>query len=358
MLLENSIWLDDIDVVLADLPELSDLSGKSILITGASGLICSAIIDILIRYNETKNESIGILAAGRDRGKIEKRFGKSVGKEYFCYVKYDSTETDINLELDADYIIHGAGNAFPQKIITEPVETMLSSIVGVHTLFRLSENHNIRRLLFISSSEIYGNKYTDSAFAEDDYGYIDLLNPRSSYSMGKRAAETMCVSYAMEYGIESVIARPGHIYGPTASRMDNRVSSVFAWKAARGEDLILKSDGLQLRSYCYCLDCASAILKILLKGKNLQAYNISNSKSVINIRQMAEQCARIGNVHVVYEQVSEQEKNAFNPMTNSSLSSRKIEQLGWKGQFDAYTGFDHTIRIIRESMINDEGDRK
>ena len=63
------------------------------------------------------------------------------------------------------------------------------------------------------------------------------------------------------------IVRPGHIYGPTATRKDNRVSTAFAYNASDGKDIIMKSDGAQIRSYCYMLDCASAILYVLLKGK-------------------------------------------------------------------------------------------
>ena len=70
-------------------------------------------------------------------------------------------------------------------------------------------------MVFISSSEVYGKHAGENPLEESEYGYIDLLNPRSSYSMGKRAAETMCISYAKDYNLHVTIARPGHIYGPT-----------------------------------------------------------------------------------------------------------------------------------------------
>ena len=189
----------------------------------------------------------------------------------------------------------------------------------------------------------------DRPFKEGEYGFIELLNARNSYSVGKRAAETLCASYAAEYRVESVIVRPGHIYGPTASRSDNRVSSAWAYDVAQGKDIVMKSDGAQIRSYCYCLDCASAILKVLLKGEHCRAYNISNPDSVISIRQMAELLAKYAGVQLKMELPTEEEKKGFNPMSNSSLDSTALLALGWHGLFDAAQGFRHTLEILKET---------
>ncbi|WP_230687693.1 NAD-dependent epimerase/dehydratase family protein, partial [Streptococcus pneumoniae] len=82
------------------------------------------------------------------------------------------------------------------------------------------------------------------------------MSVRSSYASSKRATETLCVSFASEYGIKIMIVRPGHIYGPSAKDSDNRVSSFFMTEAIAGRDIVIKSTGSQLRSYCYSLDCA------------------------------------------------------------------------------------------------------
>ena len=157
------------------------------------------------------------------------------------------------------------------------------------------------------------------------------------------------MSYSDEYGVESVIIRPGHIYGPTASQKDNRVSSAWAYSVARGENIVMKSDGAQIRSYCFCLDCASAVLVVLLKGRSGCAYNVSNPTSVISIKQMAEILSRNAGVELKIEAPSEEEKKGFNPMRNSSLDSELLQELGWKGQFDAEMGFAHTVQIIKET---------
>ena len=158
------------------------------------------------------------------------------------------------------------------------------------------------------------------------------------------------MSYSDEYGIESVIVRPGHIYGPTASPYDTRVASAWSYSAAKGNDIVMKSDGSQIRSYCYCLDCASAILTVLLRGKNKEAYNISNSDSVITIRELGEIISDVSGVTFTREEASFDDKKAFNPMSNSSLSNKKLESLGWKGLFDAKSGVKHTVEILKETL--------
>ena len=357
---DNKLWLSDLDEIIdAFLPEFNELAGKSIMITGCNGLICSAIVDLIIRWNEVHeshytynhDKIITILSAGRDKTKIERRFFPYSSKSWFNFTHYDALSTTlITCNHYCDYIIHGASNASPNKITQEPVETMISNIVGTKNILDYARSQNIKRVLYISSSEVYGLRETNDQSKHDDYGWIDILNSRSSYSIGKRAAETLCVSYAKEYNVETVIVRPGHIYGPTALETDNRVSSAWAYTVACGEDIIMKSDGKQLRSYCYCLDCASAILKVLLKGENATAYNISNPQSVITIKGMAEILANIAEVKLKMELPTEAEKRSFNPMSNSSLDSSKLLSLGWKGCFDAERGFQHTVKILKENM--------
>ena len=345
---DSSIWLNDLDTVIDQIPEIKMLEGKSVLITGAAGLICSSVVDILMRYNETHNQGIMIYAAGRWPEEMQDRFGQITEKDYFHFVEYDAARNDNRFSVKADFIIHGASNAFPSMIVKEPVETMLSNFTGLYHLLNYAREVGTKRILYISSSEVYGKKEGSSPYMEGEYGFIDLLNSRNSYSVGKRAAETLCASYADEYGVESVIVRPGHIYGPTASPMDNRVSSAFAYAAARGESLELKSSGSQIRSYCYCLDCASAILKVLLQGENIHAYNISNPASIISIKEMAEMMAEAGEVKLLFKTASEADKKGFNPMANSSLDSTNLEKIGWKGCFDARTGISHTVSILKE----------
>ena len=341
-------WINDIDTVLEVLHELDEMAGKSILITGAAGLICSSVVDILFRYNDTHEKKIKILAAGRWHKEMYGRFSDMVDRDDFTFVAYDASKTNNYIDVHADYIIHGASNASPDMIVREPVETMLSNFLGMKYLLDYAKETGSRRILYISSSEVYGKKDGNEPYKEGEYGFIDLLKSRNSYSIGKCAAETMCVSYADEYGIESVIVRPGHIYGPTASSRDVRVGSAWAYQAARGESIVMKSDGCQIRSYVYSLDCASAMLKVLLAGENCHAYNISNPESIITIRELGEILADAGNVELRMDLPTEEERKGFNPMSNSSLEAKSLLDLGWRGCFNAEVGLRHTVEILRE----------
>lgn len=349
MIYSNSTWISDIDKVIEVVPELDRLAGKSLMITGAAGLVCSAIVDIIFRYNDTHDQKIQVLAAGRWPEEMSGRFGDLVNRDDFTFVVYDASKTDNVINVHADYIIHGASNASPNMIVKEPVETMMSNFLGMKYLLDYAIEQGTERILYISSSEVYGEKEGSEPYKEGQYGYIDLLNSRNSYSVGKRAAETLCASYADEYGMESVIVRPGHIYGPTASPFDKRVASAWSYAVAKGEDIVMKSDGSQIRSYCYCLDCASAMLKVLLCGENCHAYNISNPDSIISIKDMAEILSESAGVKLRMELPTEEEKKGFNPMSNSSLESESLTGLGWHGCFDAKTGFAHTVKILKET---------
>lgn len=348
-LYNSKTYVEDLTKALKLIPFLKEISGKSILITGSTGLICSAVIDLVMCCNDTFDSKITVIAAGRSREKFEARFCRYVQSPYLKFMKYDATNSN-EFDLKADYVIHGASNAFPKLMQSNPVETMLANIFGIKELLDYAVREKVINTVFISSSEVYGRKETAEPFSEGDYGFLDLLNSRSSYPSSKRAAETLCISYSSEYDVHVNIVRPGHIYGPTASKSDNRVSSQFAFDAAQGKDLVLKSSGSQIRSYCYMLDCATAILTVLLKGKSGEAYNISNPDSIMSIREISQLFADCAGTSLQFEMPSETEKAAFNPMDNSSLKSDKLTDLGWNGCFDGKTGAEHTIKIICESV--------
>lgn len=336
-ILQNRLYISDLELTKSHVMKFDQLRHSRVLVTGATGLICSAIIDLLLNAEL----DITIYAAGRDKLRVRDRFCNSV-----IFVQYDAMKP-IDFDFDVDYVIHGASNASPELYISQPVETMLANFCGVHNLLDYTNKKGVKRFVYISSSEMYGKKEDMKPYRELQYGYVDVLNVRSSYAIAKRAAETLCESYKTEYGIDYCIVRPGHIYGPSASKSDRRVSSEFAYKAARGQDLILKSPGNQYRSYCYSLDCASAILSVLTSGESGQAYNISNKESIISIREMAQYLAKAGNVNLKLEIPTSTEKTAFNPMDNSSLDSNKIERMGWTGAFPPEIGLLHTVQILR-----------
>ena len=341
---------DDLRTAWAGIPDASELHNTRILVTGATGMICSSIVDLLLFMNRDQGANITIYVAGRSEQDAVDRFRTlSTDDDELIFVPYDATSSEqVALASDLDFIIHGASNANPAMYMQLPVETMLANIVGLSAMFNLGRATSVRRLLYISSSEVYGQKEGAHPFAENDFGYLDILNQRAGYPSSKRAGESLCVAYGMEYGIDSVIVRPGHIYGPSIRSSDNRVTAEVTRRAVAGEDVILKSRGNQLRSHCYSLDCASAILTVLLRGERANAYNISNPHSISTIRDMAEAVAKAGGVSVRYDIPAGAESGVHNLMENSSLASDKLEALGWRPAFDLEHGAERMIAVLKE----------
>lgn len=307
MIQYSSDYWKDVNRVTELIPNVKQLFSKRIMITGGTGMICSAVAEILFCLNHERNANIDILLAGRSRNRMMERFYCfSEGRDY-SFVEYDATKNQ-ELSQCTDYIIHGASNANPLIYTAQPVETMLANFLGLNNLLEMGVKTGSKRLLYVSSSEVYGNKTGNQPYKEKDYGYVDILNQRACYPSAKRAAETLCTAYGQEYGLDTVIVRPGHIYGPTITETDSRASAQFTQNAIEGEDIVMKSAGMQMRSYCYVLDCASAILTVLLNGKSGDAYNISNKASVCTISDIALALAHAGGQKVVYENATDEEK--------------------------------------------------
>lgn len=337
---------ENLQETVKNIPNIDRLKDKSILITGATGLIGSAIVDTLIWGNLMNKSNIKLYVAGRNKDKMISRFGHLFSEDFLKFVEYDANH-ELEFKFDVDYILHGASNAHPIAYSQKPVETMLSNFYGMYNLLQYAKDHKVTRTLYISSSEVYGQKENNELYKEKDYGNIDILNARSCYPSSKRAAETLCASFRKQYSLDVVIVRPGHIYGPTMTVDDSRASAQFARNAVNGEDIIMKSPGQQLRSYCYVFDCVSAILTVLLNGKSGEAYNISNKESIVTIRELAESFANTFGGSVVFEKPGEIESSGYNMMSSSALDSSKLESLGWNGLYDVEEGVKRTVEILK-----------
>lgn len=345
-------YFEDIKKIIELNTKIRELKNHSLLITGANGLICSALIDFLIYLNEFENASILIYAAGRNEEKMKKRFGEYFSREYFHFVQYDANKNFI-FDKNVNYIIHGASNAHPSAYDREPVETMMSNFYGTYNLLTYIKKMPATRFLLISSSEVYGENTERALLKEDNFGYSDILNYRSCYPSSKRAAETLCASFKKEYNIDFTIVRPGHIYGPMATNEDTRASAQFINKALNKESIIMKSAGMQLRSYCHAFDCASSIFYTLLFGKSGEAYNISNKNSIVTIREFAEMLSLCSKQKIIFQDPSLAEKKSYNMMSFSALASDKIENLGWVGGYDLKAGIQQTLNTMNRGILRE-----
>lgn len=344
----DDFWRQIEDVALAN-EAYGSLFGKTVLVTGATGLVCSSVVDLLLVLNRLKDAQIKIVIAGRTESRVKAFFGKHANADTLAFSFFDATKTTEDVfSGPIDFVIHGASNATPSEFAAHPVDTILANVLGLNRLLSAAVESSVERVLYVSSSEVYGSNKTGEPYLETDYGPIDILNSRAAYPLSKQTGESLCIAYGVEHKLDTVIARPGHIYGPLINKYDNRASAQFARKVKERSDIVLKSDGKQLRSYCHALDCASAMLSILTSGVRDNAYNISNPNSICTISELAAAIAKEGQVDVVYEEPTQGEKKVFNMMDNSSLNSSKLEGLGWKPHFDLESGVKNMLNEFYE----------
>lgn len=323
------------------------LKGANILIAGATGLIGCALVDLLMSIEN----NFKIFASGRNESRAEKLFSKYRDNSRFNFIKLDITKA-IDLDFSFDFIIDLSGGTTPELFESAPVEVMESNLFGVKNLLDYGIKHNLKKFVYVSSGEIYGEG-DGRIFTEDYSGYINSLGPRSCYPMAKRAGETLCVSYAKEYGVDVSIARPCHVYGPRFSESDNRVYAQFIRNVLNDENIVLKSEGKQFRSWIYTEDCASALLYILLKGENCQAYNVANKDSNLTIKELAQVIADKAGKKVVLDIPNDAVQGVTTPITKAIFSTAKLNSLGWNPSVGIEDGILKTLKGERQWRLAD-----
>jgi len=310
---------------------------KNILVTGATGLIGTALVETLMadgRYN--------VFAAGRNESRAKKRFSRYAADSRFHFFRYD-----VRQPLCGDtvyhYIIHAASGADPRSFADNPVGVMTANIDGVRHLLDYGRQHGMERFLYISSGEVYGVSTEERDFwNEDDSGYVNTMSARSCYPSAKRAAETLCAAYAAQYGLDVVVARPCHTYGPCFTESDNRVYAQFLRNVISGHDIVMKSSGEQFRSWIYADDCAEALVTILFKGESGLAYNVADEESCVTIRQLAEITAKAGGKKVVQDTPHIPHST---PIMRATFDTSRLRSLGWRPRFTLSQGIAECLRL-------------
>lgn len=347
MYINHEIYKADVESAANENLEWEKLAGKSLLLTGATGLIGTMIVDVLMKKNRDENLNVKIYAAGRNEKIAAQRFADYWNDKNFQFVKMNVNEP-ITQDFSVNYIIHAASNTHPVLYSTDPVGTMMANFLGTFNLLEYGVKSKIERFLFLSSVEIYGKALNANDDFDEKYcGYIDCNTLRAGYNESKRAGETLCNAYISQHGIDAVISRPCRIYGPTLRLDNSSVLYQFMLNGVRGENIILKSAGQQKFSFCYVADCVTGIFYSLLKGKCGEAYNVADSSEILTLGEIAKYIGEICGTKVIFELPDEIQARGFSNAVRAVLINDKLRGLGWTPKDDTRSGVKKTIEIVK-----------
>lgn len=348
-LYENPLYMEDL-MCVADLNlPWKKLQDKSILISGATGLVGSFLVDVLMQKNET-GLNCKVYALSRNAQKAADKFSKWRGSTNLCFINYDINLPFVADELDKiDYVLHMASNTHPMQYSTDPIGTITTNIIGVQNMLDFAVAHQATRFAFTSSNEIYGENRGDVELFDEAYcGYINCNTMRAGYPESKRCGEALCQAYKAQRGLDVVIPRLTRSYGPTMLQSDTKAISQFISKGIAKEDIILKSIGNQFYSYTYVADAVSGLLYVLLCGENGEAYNIADERSDITLKDLANIIADIAGKKVVFELPNAVEAAGYSKATKARLDGSKLKKLGWSAKYGIQPGLERTISILSE----------
>lgn len=347
-ILDNMVVVSDMNNIYDRNLNWDRFNNKTVLITGAYGMLASYICLFLV-FLRRKGINVKILAVGRNYDKALNVFGDLIECGDINFINWNLKDNN-SFDLAADFIIHAAGLANPRFYTTNPVEVLEPNIIGTYNLLNIAKG-KCESFLFFSSGDVYGKVDNPEMITEDTMGRLDPLDNHSCYGESKRMAETMCMSYYREYNVPIKIARIGHTYSPTMDiENDPRVFASFMRCVVNSEDIVINSDGLACRPFCYIADAVAAYFLILLNGANGEAYNVCNNKEFLSIRELAEIMVRLDSkkeLNVIYKkrEINDKYIECKVNKDNKPLENKLLE-LGWNCQYTTFDGMKKVYDFI------------
>ena len=336
----GKLYQQDLNTIL-NACDLTQLNGKKVLVTGASGLIGSCIVDLLVLYNLTRGGDIQIFACGRTQLKLQSEFGF-----YFPFdeAKLNFIENDItkgDLVGKWDYIFHCASPTQSMEMKARPSGVMLDIINGTRTVLNcLTDNGTF---VYLSSCEVYGDVRSGTV-SEKQCGDIDLMNTRSCYIEGKRASELLSRCYVENNDRKLIVVRPGKVFGPMFSENDNRACAAFFRDAVTKSKITIKNDGRQYFTFTYVIDCVYLIMLALSKcNEKVSVYNVATYQSQMSIRDFAYKICRALGITYTFGEGEGFVVNGY-AGTNCLLDgSKAYRELEYQDIIGVDSGIKHTI---------------
>ncbi len=349
----NSILENDMKELSTDFSELEKIKNSTILITGATGLIAKYLIHFFMTLNDTYDACITVVGLARNREKAEKCFADYLDNSHFRLTYQDVCEP-LRLDFKADYIIHAAGSASAHAIRTNPIGIIKANTLGTINVMEYARVTKPRRVVYLSTREIYGEVKAGHSISETDMGTIDPLVTRNCYPESKRMGESILEGYHDQFEISYNVLRIAHTYGPAMELSnDGRVMADFINYAVNRENIVLNSDGTAVRSFCYITDTIRGIISVMLNGASCEAYNLANEGEPMMIRDVAQMISNLfpeRKIAVIIDDKStnKQVKKGYLGYKITQLDTSKIERLGWSPMVPLSEGICRTVKYFDE----------
>lgn len=340
------VLLRDLNIILSANADWEKLKNKTVLVTGATGRLGIYIAESLMEANKRRHLNIRTILLARSREKLNRSYGSMLLDDNVHILLQDIT-APIHTSYPIDYIFHTAGLASPDDFTHRPIETLWGHVQGTKNVLDLAVEKHTKRVLYVSTVEIYGRWDREAGIRESDMGPLSCTNYRACYPEAKRLCETMLACYHQEHQLDYVGIRMSHTLGPGISLNDGRAFAEFLRNVLNDEDIVLQSDGSAVRTYTYAADAVGAMFLALLNGTE-QYYNVAAVSNQISIRDLAVLIASLSKTGNTRVKILGDGKNrlAYLPFKLGILDCTKMEALGWKPQVD----IEHTFQWTLESF--------
>ena len=320
------------NALVADTLNELGLVSTSFLVTGATGLVGSCFCKSILEANTSRGFKNKVIAVARNIGKVEIVFSDYLDDPFLKLVHCDDM-CRFDLDMIPEYVLHAAGNTDSAYMVSHPVETFRGIIGGTESILDYFLEKDLKKIVFLSSMEVYGYYPERTVVKEDSQlGDVDLYDARSCYPVAKRATENLLLSYNKEYGMPAVSLRLAQTFGLKTLPGDKRFLSMLVDKARNREDIVLATKGDKINNFCYLADAVTAILFSMVKGDSGSVYNVSDMSSVYTIKEIADIVAHDimkDQIKTIIEASLDNSKK-YAKTTYFVMDSSKLLSLGWK----------------------------
>lgn len=345
--LDNPLYREDCEYVCASGLDWEKLRGKTIAISGATGMVGTFLIDVLLRKNDAEQLGCHVLALGRNEEKARERL-PYFERDDFSFEVCDVSVYGARPSKRADIIFHLASATHPRAYASDPIGTIASNMTGLSNLLDYGVVSEADAFVFASSVEIYGENRGDmDSFSEDYLGYIDCNTLRAGYPEAKRAGEALCQAYMAQKNLPVYIPRLPRIFGATVLPSDTKAISQFIFKGVARDNVVLKSEGTQFFSYLHVRDAVCGMLWVLTRGKQGTAYNLADSSCDMSLRDIAAVIAESVGIQVIFDLPDETEKAGYSTATRAILNPARAHALGWHASLTMEEGLSRTISTLQ-----------